>query len=150
MKILLLTAAMLAAPTAHGVSWFEDRRKHREARAAEKLEEQRILKKEAEKMRKRVWREKQWSKVFDGFKGFLAKGRFKYLIIGFTSGTILTASGIWYFCHDGCRLFNPKEETPPPTTISIHQHQAPPPSLPSEQPQNSENVSELPPEVPDP
>ena len=162
---MLLVAVMLALATPAQANWFEDIRKNREKRAAEKLEEQRVIKKEAEKMRKRIWREKQWSKVFDGMKGFLAKGRFKYLIIGFTSGTILTASGIWYFCHDGCRLFNPKDdETPPPTTISIHQHQAPnaagspsaPPQAPSLPPEpelpelEPERPSPEPPEFPEP
>ena len=132
MKLMLLTAALLMASPAQA-NWFEDIRRNREKRAAEELLMKEVQRKQNIKMIKQRWRQKQYSKIFDGLKGFLSKGRFKYLIMGTLGGSILTASAIWHWCHDGCRLFNPKDdETPPPTTISIHQHQAPNPSLPPE------------------
>lgn len=107
MKLLIL--ALLLSQPAYS-NWFEDRRLDKERRATEKVKEQMLVKEQLEKMRRRLWREKQYSKLFDGMKGFLSKGRFKYLTIGIMGGTILTASGIWYFCHDGCRFFNPPRE----------------------------------------
>ena len=108
MRLLLI--ATLAANTAHG-GWYADRKAHKAQKAAQKAEARETMRKNAERMQKRLWRQKQYAKLVDGLKDHLAKGRFKYLAIGLMGGTILTASGIWYFCHDGCRFFNPP--TPP-------------------------------------
>ena len=107
---LLIAAICIAMSMSAKAGWFADRRAHKERMAAEKAAEQETIRKKAEQMRRRLWREKQYSKLVDGLKDHLAKGRFKYLAIGFLGGTIITSAGIWYFCHDGCRLFNPVEE----------------------------------------
>ena len=101
---MLILILLLSQPAYSG--WFSDRAA-RKAQIEAERERMRIA---AEHMRRRLWREKQWSKVVDGLKDHLAKGRFKYLVIGFMSGAMVTAGGIWYFCHDGCRFFNPPDE----------------------------------------
>lgn len=111
MRKLCLALLLLTHPTPAEGSWFEERRAAKEKKAAQKAAEQESIRKKAEQMRRRLWREKQYSKIVDGLKDHLAKGRFKYLAIGFMGGTIITATGVWYFCHDGCRFFNP---VPPP------------------------------------
>ena len=106
MRTALMTLILASLPFQCG-NWFKDRRAHKEAKAAERIAQELEDRKERERLIKQRWRQKQYSKVFDGLKGFLSKGRFKYLTIGIMSGTIITSYGIWYFCHDGCRLFNP-------------------------------------------
>jgi len=107
MRFLLL--ALLLSQPAYS-NWFAERRAHKERVAAEKIVQEMADRKERERMIKMRWRQKQYSKVFDGLKGFLSKGRFKYLTIGLLGGMVITSAGIWYWCHDGCRLFNPIEE----------------------------------------
>ena len=99
--------------------WWADRKdrkrvqKEETQRRKKELEDERL--RELEKRIRRRWREKQFSKIFDGLKGHLAKGRFKYLVIGGLGGSILTASAVWWWCHDGCRIFNPIPPPPPAT-----------------------------------
>ena len=106
MKMLIVAIIVsLASSTLHA-GWWSERRERKQA-----LNEERL--RELEKRVRRRWREKQYSKIFDGLKDHLGKGRFKYLFIGGLGGSILTASAIWYWCHDGCRLFNPIPPPPP-------------------------------------
>ena len=106
----LIAAICIAMSMSAKAGWFADRKAEKERKAEEKIARELADRKERERLVKLRWRQKQYSKIFDGVKGFLSKGRFKYLTIGFLGGTIITSAGIWYFCHDGCRLFNPVEE----------------------------------------
>ena len=102
MRHIISTLLLASLPFQCG-GWRDDRAAKRAERAAEQVK----IRQEAEKMRQRLWREKQYSKVFDGLKDHLGKGRFKYLVMGTMLGVLVTSSGVWIFCHDGCRFFNP-------------------------------------------
>ena len=107
---LLIAAICIALSMSARAGWFADRKAEKERKAAEKIVKEMAERKERERIVRQRWRQKQYSKVFDGIKGFLSKGRFKYLTIGLLGGMVITSAGIWYWCHDGCRLFNPVEE----------------------------------------
>ena len=130
MSRIALTLLLASLPFQCGI-WGEsraDKKAAREAKRAERAAEQAMIRQEAEKMRRRLWREKQYAKVVDGLKDHLAKGRFKYLVMGTMLGVLVTSSGIWIYCHDGCRFFNP----PPKTIAASHNPKTKPKKQPNQ------------------